>query len=78
MSYTPVQSRLFEFDTTTSPLNDNSNTTSRAETFLHISCSYRHRRGLKTDIFNVWRTPEQIDNCSRGDIARAYRLGGGF
>jgi len=29
-------------------------------------------------IFDEWHRPEEYDNCSRGDIARACRLGRGF
>lgn len=39
---------------------------------------YKHRRGISTDIFNPWRRLEEPVNYSRADIARSYRLGGGF
>ncbi len=43
-------------------------------------CYYRHRQGYSSrkNPYNAWRLPEEPDNCSRADIARAYRLGAGF
>jgi len=40
----------------------------------------RHRQDYsrRTDHYDTWRIPEDPDNCSRADIARAYRLGDGF
>jgi hypothetical protein len=40
----------------------------------------RHRQNYSkpTNPYNAWRIPEDPDNCSRADIARAYRLGDGF
>jgi len=38
----------------------------------------RQRCFRHTDPYNPWRLPEKPENCSRADIARAYRLGSGF
>ena len=38
----------------------------------------RQRCFRHTDPYNPWRLPEEPENCSRADIARAYRLGSGF
>ncbi len=47
---------------------------------INIFFHYRHRQGhsIRTDPYDAWRIPEDPDNCSRADIARAYRLGDGF
>lgn len=29
-------------------------------------------------LFNEWHRPEEPDDCSRGDIARAYRVRSGY
>jgi hypothetical protein len=34
--------------------------------------------GAKTHFHNEWRSKTEIDDCSRADIARSYRLGRGF
>ncbi len=41
---------------------------------------YRYRQGYsrRTAPYNARQLPEEPDNCSRADIARAYHLGDGF
>ena len=31
-----------------------------------------------TDPYNTWQLPEEPNNCSRADVAKAYCLGDGF
>jgi hypothetical protein len=59
-------------------------TTATQNTIFHYrnpSYSCRCRRGytLTSDVFNVWKLQETLEDNSRGDIFRSYRLiGGGF
>jgi hypothetical protein len=41
---------------------------------------YWHRQNCSrsTNLDNLWRLPEEPNDCSRADIARTYRLGDGF
>ena len=44
------------------------------------SFHHRHKQNYsrRTYPYEVWRIPEEPDDCSRADIARTYRLGAGF
>lgn len=80
-----TQSTLFtHFDfgnTNSNSIDDNLNTTTQGTGFTlnpFFSCSCRRGYSLTSDPFNVWKLQEEVNHFSRGDLKRAYRLGGGF
>ncbi len=66
---------LFESDCTA---NDTEFSIDCTKSAKNPTFFYRHRDGIRTDIFNVWKRQDEPEDYSRADIARSYRLGGGF
>ena len=56
---------------------DDLSTTSGTNFEPAYSCSCKRGYSPYSDPY-TWRRPEEPDDCSRADIKKAYRLGGGF
>ena len=72
----------FDFGTTNDFSIDNTlNTSTQGTNFTFnpsYSCRSKHGYSLTSDQFNNWKRQEEPGHCSRGEIARAYRIRGGY
>jgi hypothetical protein len=76
------QTSFFDFDSSNSfeTTPESLTTSTRGTNFTFnpaYSCSCKKGYSPLFDPY-TWKRPEEPDDCSRADIRKAYRLGGGF
>lgn len=82
-NFTTQQVHLSNFDNSTDfeTIPETLLTSTREPDFIpnpKYSCSCRRGYSLSSDPHNIWKRQAEPAHYSRGDIKRAYRLGGEF